>query len=166
MSKRFGRNQKRHMRERIAQTEKALEMDRALLRHKSERLGELQEDIDAAKRMVCEDSALFQPRTWDMANTPARDMLETYERKALDFMSSFEAPMSKTIQRLPLHVLLSRVDRDRLGGVLHARVMFKGWQLGYAISEPALRAYSVRDLTKRLARELAEMLAKQIKEAA
>ena len=94
-------------------------------------------------------------------------MLETYERKEFDFMASrLDAPMSQATQRLPLHVLLSRVDRDRLSGMLHTRVMFKGQQLGYAISDPALRAYPLRDLTNLLVRELAEMLAKQIKETA
>lgn len=161
MSRRFGRNQRRAARERVAELERALQMDRALLTHIGERKRELEQEISDAKRIVGRMSALFEPETKRL-DGPARSPIHMFTHSAvMDNGRAFFHNQSKTV---PLPVMLSMMSRDRLDMAVHCKVLFDDGQWGYAISEEAVLATPEDVLVERLARELAMTIGQQLQD--
>lgn len=162
MSRRFGRNQRRQARERIAALEQAVAMDRGLLAHVSERKSQLEQEISDAKRIVGRMSVLFEPETKHL-DGPARSPMHMFTHSAVvDDGRAFFHNQSKTV---PLPVMLSMVKRDGLDMAIHCKVLFGDGQWGYAISEEAVLATPEDVLVERIARELAMTIGQQLQEA-
>jgi hypothetical protein len=161
MSRRFGRNQRRRARERIATLEQAIVMDRGLLAHVSERKRQLEQEISDAKRIVGRMSVLFEPESRRL-DGPARSPMHLFTHSAtMDDGRAFFHNQSKTV---PLPVMLSRVNRDGLDMAIHCKVLFGDGQWGYAISEEAVLATPEDVLVERIARELAMTIGHQLAE--
>lgn len=162
MSRRFGRNQRRQARERIAALEQAVAMDRGLLAHVSERKRQLEQEISDAKRIVGRMSVLFEPEAKRL-DGPARSPMHIFTHSAVvDDSRAFFHNQSKTV---PLPVMLSMVNRDGLDMAVHCKVLFGDGQWGYAISEEAVLATPEDVLVERIARELAMTIVQQLQEA-
>lgn len=161
MSRRFGRNQRRQARERIAALEQAVAMDRGLLTHVSERKRQLEQEISDAKRIVGRMSVLFKPEAKHL-DGPARSPMHLFTHSAVvDDGRAFFHNQSKTV---PLPVMLSMVNRDGLDMAVHCKVLFGDGQWGYAISEEAVLATPEDVLVERIARELAMNIGQQFAE--
>ena len=157
MSRRFGRNQRRAARERVAELERALQMDRALLAHVGERKRQLEQEISDAKRIVGHMSVLFEPGATRL-DGPARGKMQVRTHSALmDFHAQ-----PKTI---PLDVMIATL-KSKSGGALddavHCKVMFDDRCWRYAISEAALHAIPEDILVERVTRELAMTIGKDL----
>lgn len=160
MSRRFGRNQRRQARERIAALEKAIAMDRGLLAHVSERKRQLEQEISDAKRIVGRMSVLFEPEARHL-DGPARSPVHMFTHSAvMDRSLAFFHNQSKTV---PLPVMLSRMSRDGLDMAIHCKVAFGDGQWGYAMSEEAVLATPEDVLVERITRELAMTIGQQLK---
>jgi hypothetical protein len=164
MSRRFGRNQRRQARERVAELERALQMDRALLAHVGERKRELEQQIGNAKRMVGRMSVLFEPGATRL-DGPARGKMHLFSHSAvMEDDAPFFHAKSKTI---PLDVMIATV-KSKGGGAfdnaVHCKVMFDDGCWRYAISEAALYAMPEDILVERLAHELAMTIARDLSE--
>lgn len=161
MSKRFGRNQRRQARERIAALEQAITMDRGLLAHVSERKRQLEQEISDAKRIVGRMSVLFEPEVRRL-DGPARSPMHMFTHSAvMDEGQAFFHNQSKTV---PLPVMLSMVNKDGLDMAIHCKVLFGDGQWGYAISEEAVLATPEDVLVGRICQELAMTIGQQLKE--
>lgn len=163
MSRRFGRNQRRRMREQVASLQGAMEMDRGLLRHQSWQLDALRNEISRAKRMVGHHSALFEPESMRLSG-PKRGAIESYVSPPMDFaaVSDLRAD-SLTTTRIPLDVMLTRVDEGELDMCQHVRVQFGDGIWGYAISRAAMLRMPRRDLVEIVSKELAALIARDLK---
>lgn len=162
MSRRFGRNQRRQARERIAALEQAVAMDRGLLAHVSERKRQLEQEISDAKRIVGRMSVLFEPESKHL-DGPARSPMHMFTHSAVvDDGRAFFHNQSKTV---PLPVMLSMVKKDGLDMAVHCKVLFGDGQWGYAMSDEAVLATPEDVLVERIARELAITIGQQLQEA-
>lgn len=100
MSKRFGRNQKRKMREQIENISNAEKMSRELARHYCTRLQDAKAEIEEAKRMVGEQSALFSPQHY-RANFRSHH----YEVAMMPRLSLYEDSSIANYKRIRLPVM-------------------------------------------------------------
>jgi hypothetical protein len=162
MSRRFGRNQRRQARERIAALEQAIVMDRGLLAHVSERKRQLEQEISDAKRIVGHMSVLFEPGATRL-DGPARGKMQLFSHSAvMEDGAPFFHAQSKTI---PLDVMIATL-KSKSGGAfddaVHCKVMFDDRCWRYAISEAALHAIPEDILVERVTRELAMTIGKDL----
>jgi hypothetical protein len=169
MSKRFGRNQRRRMREQVAGLEQAVQMDRALLQRQRGELHELSEEIRDAKAIVGAYSVVLEPDRLRV-NGPPRDVVELplplLPNDEFVLADDDSAPPSYVEERVPLSVMLARVDEDQMKRAVHVRVEFAGGQWGYGMSQQAMAKLPARQLTKTIARELARVIAPEIRKRA
>lgn len=159
MSKRFGRNQRRQARERIAALEQAITMDRGLLAHVSERKRQLEKEISDAKRIVGRMSVLFEPESRRL-DGPARSPTHMFTHSAV--MDGPEAFFHSQSQTVSLPVMLSKVHKETLDLAIHCKVAFDDDQWGYAISEQALHAMPEDILIERVTHQLAMTIGRQL----
>lgn len=168
MSRRFGRNQRRRAREEqarlsadLAKVSNTLSFTAKTAMERGRQLHALTREIEAAKAMLPEHSALMRPQAMKVGGE-CRD--QVYADPFFDESPSLERfdaamPMEAvSFERIPLDVLLTDVDRDQLKRQLHARVQFAGTDLFYAIGPAALRARRSPDLADRLAQEIARQM--------
>ena len=168
MSRRFGRNQRRRAREEqarlaneLGKVSDTLAFTTKTAIERGKHLHALTREIEAAKAMLPEYSALMRPQAMKVGgkrrdqvySDPFFDESPSLER--LDAAMSMEAV---SFERIPLDVLLTDVERDYLKSTLHARVQFAGADLFYAISPAAMRAMRSPDLAERLAQEIARQM--------
>lgn len=172
MSKRFGRNQKRRMREQEANLREALARDGALLQYVSEQKRELEEAMARARRILGNHVALPPELHGDHPHPLGGDFdvhipggIETLAPSSR--MPAFE-PFSLKIERM--HQLLSWIE-DRDGRhddrAIHFRVRLDSGEVGYAISRRAIDRLSASELHRsilpQIALELSQHLATEIK---
>lgn len=160
MSKRYGRNQRRRARERIADLEQAVAMERGLLARVSHFKNLLEQEINEAKRIVGRMSALFEPEVRRL-DGPARSPMHVFTHSAV--VDDGRAFFHNRSQTIPLPVMLSMVDKDGLTGSIHCKVVFGDDQWGYALSEEAILAIPEDILVERIAGELAMTIGQQLK---
>lgn len=174
MSRRFGRNQKRRMREellgavavadylevRLAECRKASEMDRALLRHQSEQIDHLRSIMTDAIRIAGEMSAIFPPNNMAV-DGPARGRVMARQttrpllpKSPVDFFKMEIAAIDHELK-----VMLHSIRPERLRASTHVRVQFGDGGWGYAISEAALIDTPLDILSRRIAEELSKVIA-------
>lgn len=174
MSRRFGRNQKRRMREellgavavadyleiRLAECRKASERDRALLRHQSEQISHLRSIMTDAIRIAGEMSVIFPPNNMEvrgpargrvMARQPTRPFLP---KSPADFFKMEIGAIDHELK-----VMLHSIRPERLRASIHVRVTFGDGDWGYAISEAALLDTPLDILSRRIGEELGRFVA-------
>jgi hypothetical protein len=166
MSKRYGRNQKRAHRSRIAELEAeivALNKDNRELFDCGKRLSD---EIECAKRIVGEYCVAFNPRSMTMRVGEA-EFVEViqYERdfnqgvtRYWDFNpNEMLKPISMSRIRLPIMCVLA--DRERIRGARHMSVVYDGKAWGYAIDPMAWRMsrYPV-DMCRSIAERLTHLI--------
>lgn len=171
MSKRFGRNRRRRMREALAaeqargqKLEAARLMDAGLLERQRERLDFLHEFLDFVAREVGRDS-IFAGEPRHLGGGHDRMRVSTYQ----PIPSRWNSPVPQ-LQAITSEVLrLLEVDaiRDRMANQVHVRVGLADGRVGYAISEKALASLKPGDLERLLlpqvARDITRALVNVIK---
>lgn len=163
MSKRFGRNQRRAARERIAALETKVAMDGVLLRHISDKKAQLEQEIVNAKRMVGRMSVLFEPDA-KRFDGPTRDQVQAFSQSAvMEDSAPFFHAKSEVI---PLDVMIAKVkkaDPAAFNSAIHCQVTFDDGRWHYAISESAMDAMPEDILVERIARDLAMTIGQDLK---
>lgn len=179
MSRRFGRNQKRRMREellgaaavadylevRLAECRKASEMDRALLRHQSEQIDHLRSILTDAIRIAGEMSAIF-PTNNMKVHGPARGrvMLRQPTNPWLNAAVADFSLMEIGAIDHELNLMLCKIQPERLQSSAHVRVTFGDGAWGYAISDAALLDVPLDILSRRISEELGKFVAVGMKQ--
>jgi hypothetical protein len=166
MSKRYGRNQKRAHRTRIAELEAevaALKKDYAGMARTAQLLSD---EIECAKRIVGEYCVAFNPRslTMQMGTGEYAEVIQ-YERDFNPGVTHYwdinPAEMLKpiSVHRIRLPILCVLADREHIRGSRHMKVVYNGKAWGYAIDPTAWRmARYPRDLCGSIARSMTDMI--------
>jgi hypothetical protein len=171
MSRRYGRNQKRHHRERIAALESALLETAGLLafqRNRADRLQGRIEDWTRRIRSVCGDHHPFNERAEEMAV----HRIEPYFRIGKPIRFTFEramslAPEDATIAYIEAVSHILEIDRQPPAGIPGAVIKLNagnGDQFAYAVDREFLRQGRrdpefVRYLAGEISHKLSEYMA-------
>lgn len=174
MSKRYGRNQKRRARERIAQLEAARVMDQGLLAHARRELNNAEQAIDHARKVLGNDVSL-PPIERGYHPNPLGGDFQTPEQMQLASFSwdDERSPVLLEHKVIQMRQLLSRIGfldqpRDHSRAV-HFYVRLDDGNVAYAIDERAflqmrseeLEATLLGPISRELARHLARYLSKR-----
>lgn len=128
----------------------ALTMERGLLKDTSRRLHDAQADITAAKSFISRHSIFAEPESLRVGGEPdiARQIYIDIPDELPDYsaMSMANVQQYMTIQREPLHVVLSHIDVDKYRRNVHVNVEFAGAVTVYALSHEAVRNMNASEL--------------------
>ena len=164
MSRRYGRNQKRAHRQRIAELEEAYTREQDLLAYLRNQLDGLRAEVEDAKRELGADFIAFHPQTmhdpgsWDGSfRMPRLTEPPCYPGSDLSRLS---------LSYLVFHVLeLNAVREDSavFSDWLHINVALADGRVRYSLTESALAAISDERLVREVTRSLAQQLTVELR---
>lgn len=168
MSKRYGRNQKRRARERIAQLESAHAMDQGLLAHVRRKLNNAEQVIDHARKVLGNDVAL-PPLELGHHPNPLGGDFRMAEPTCSFSCTDKHSPVFLEHKVIQMRQLLSRIEFRDYPRAVHFYVRLDDGNVAYAIDERAflqmrsdeLEATLLGPITRELARHLALYLSKR-----
>ena len=171
MSRRYGRNQKRAHRARIAELEARVsslegqvrERD-GLLAWKQERLNEAARALDGAVSILGEHHPAFPASELGMTLDRDQDMFRMPHR---GFIRPFDAFMdfeSMTIMLHELDVLTVDKVREEFHNQTHWRVRYRDGRWGYAIDDKVVRKLPPDVIRQNMVVELAHLIANSLTE--
>lgn len=172
MSRRFGCNQKRRMREELADAnmrairfQTAYEMMHDLSKQQRAMISDLKDALEIVKQVLPEFSAALPPRAietdmliGDEISLPGCPPLST------TFFTGAPPRLSFNIDRLKIMVASIKDSPIRTGK--HVIVKFDGLQWGYAIDDVAIQRMPRDMLVRNLTHNLAVLIAQELKAAA
>lgn len=174
MSRRFGRNQRRRMREELAKSE-AVACDAIAV---AARRGKHAENLaseaaelramieDIAGRVGCYAITAGEPCNFDadwLERGQGRFQMSAQPAMAsiASFGSAMDATMAihdETMRLLEVEAVRAPMSRD-----MHCRVTFDKHVIGYAMSDHALHNMTAREIERRIAPEIARLMAHELK---
>ena len=168
MSKRYGRNQRRRARERIAQLELSNGMGQSLLEHAHRRLADAEAVIDHARSVLGHDVALPPLMRGDHPMPLGGDFrIEDPNVRMPAYWSGSESvSMTMEMKILQMRELVAFIERQDLSRAVHFYVQLDDGQAAYAIDDRAfssmrrdhLEATLRGPISQALARHLADFL--------
>lgn len=165
MSKRYGRNQKRHHRERIAALEQSREMDRALLSRVSRELSSLESEVkqwdEEIRRLLGEHSALRRDTPEIVSRNPLREMPIRMPVSKLDDPEALDMVQQTTCARERMRRFVFTIQKDnfRMRRLIRFMEIDGCGGVAYAISETALdQGFGRREIAY-MAHEIAKSMA-------
>lgn len=172
MSKRFGRNQKRRMREalqqandRIDNLEAAGGLQDKLVAYMRAQLSELRDAIAVAEEMLTPYSAALPPKTVEVHSLNGREVRLAAAPPMLTAVScgapAFEPPDARR-----LHILTASLHKDARRMGEHVLVSFDNMEWGYALEWRAIASTPHNILVRRISESLAILISRQLKERA
>ena len=158
MSKRFGRNQKRRMREALLASEElrkaGLQTINALRSRIEDGLGFLEYVLE-----IVGGESILNPE-------PPDNQVQEYNFPKIVFQSSpLFCPNERAVacvQNVIANALETRVVLDRLKGAIHFRARLGNGDVAYAISDQAIAVMTTRQLAARLQHEISYQLANEL----
>ncbi|MEB6663818.1 hypothetical protein MXL91_20350 [Achromobacter ruhlandii] len=179
MSRRYGRNQRRHARERIAELEqqgadlhRARALDQGLLASMTERNSGLAEILDLVRKELPSHPFLpvdERPRDFSgMTQAVQRgEPVRAFISKPVPAFLSQESALVMDTERLHAEVvvLLADTDLSAMRDKVHMRVRLGREVTAYAISTSALQTMDPAQLQELLQHEIAGALARSLVEA-
>lgn len=174
MSRRFGRNQRRRMREALVEAQQTTSSAVAVAAQRGRRVNEL---VDEARdlRTMLDEIADRVGRYAIAAGVPhnfeARWLQRGKGRFQMDVppdmpsMCTFGNSMDMTMRFYDETMRLLEVEavRDDFARQMHCRVTFDEHAIGYAISDHALRNMTAKEIERRIAPEIARLLVAELK---
>lgn len=163
MSKRFGRNQRRRARERIAELERFRAMNQELALRMSAQNAELRQAITEARFILGQHCIALPPEYAGDHPHPLGNSFNAYapERLELAVFERDSACMTHAQQLQRMHTLLVDDGRyDVVRSMLHFNVTLDSGVVTYCISDSALRNMDRSMLQRRLAHEIGRQMAK------
>ena len=158
MSKRFGRNQKRRMREALLASEGLRKAGLQTISAMRSRLEDHQRFLEYVLEIVGEESIL-NPE-------PPADRVQKYNFPKIVFQSFPRfCPDEGTVacvQNVIANALETRVVLDRLKGAIHFRARLGNGDVVYALSDRAIAVMTTRQLAARLQQEISYQLANEL----
>lgn len=163
MSKRFGRNQRRAMRNknrlleaRVHQLSEAVVMDRWLLDEQHEAIDRLKGEIRVAKTVLGKMNVAFSPTTVQHDNHNAQIRLPITDNASRFFDG---AGVCEQIQEaVQLNVLVAKAFKDEMRRQVHCKVEMGGQVWGYSFDEMSVQFIPAEIMTQRIAESLADMI--------
>jgi hypothetical protein len=164
LSRRYGRNQKRAHRQRIAELETALTSDRELLKFMRKRNRELEDVIENASNIAGEMSVLFPAKNIETR----QPSMPTWDISIRDETSIFH-PMAGAMEKLTfetqrLNVMLGRIGEDPLRRATHFMIKFGDKRWGYALSHEAIHSAPRHILQRMVCENLGKVIGMELKQ--
>lgn len=163
MSRRFGRNQRRRLREELAKatTDKeryqaAWQRESGLLQHMREKNERALDTLQEIYEMVSRFSVMAPPEHVEVQN-PKLGMAYLPDITP-DFLTSDQ----DTFRVITLHAVQAAVREDRLRHALHATLSYNGEGVAYAISEEAILNAPESVIRRRIEREIVPRLTAEL----
>jgi hypothetical protein len=172
MARRFGRNQKRHLREAAANANAARVMAEGLAKYAVDRKARIEDELDRTRRILGENSSLLSPRVLSMARARHHGERDFMVRKVPQLKHSLARMMDadgrlssvqSTIQDIPIPLLLADAQRSLIDGAMHVRLRYGNGAWGYGITREAIHMTPLEDLTRMISEELGYMIAAELK---
>ena len=169
MSRRFGRNQKRKMREEIACKQQALTRAEGLLRWTTAEKDRLVDTLSEA-RYILGDNVALPPEMQGNHPHPLGGDWDAAPRMKLDLreFTSTAAMEPTTFQRMRMHTLLvDWEDKTKTDDRVHVRSMLDNGEVVYSLSNAALYGMP-RDalqalLTREVSRAIAQLMVEKLR---
>lgn len=177
MSRRYGRNQKRAHRARIAELEKEAEdyrliaanlakastMDRALLRKISDDNRTLRDTLEVARSVLGKDHPAFPPGEMEAFNARDGYLRYAHPPRMRDFMSVGDMTASELMDQWQrVEVMTAHAKLDECQRNIHFRVTYDGRKWGYAITRSAFEKMPKEAMVRRVAEELAMAIQQEL----
>lgn len=163
MARRFGRNQKSAMREKIQILEQGSRDKDNWLNHFRNKSHDLEDVIQRIARVVGDRSVLLPPKNLVLScnSQPTIDVhrFPDLSYRSLTTLDDFD----RKAYIDQIFVLLAKIDKDQLTKAIHTRVKFGDDQIGYAISQEAIQTLPKRELIQRMSEEIAILLSIKLK---
>lgn len=164
MSKRFGRNQKRRMRQEIEALGSLREHDQRAIDNLLSRVDDHRRFLEYALELVGPDSILNpEPRVVGTSGYGDQPRLRVY-RSPIDIWHDRDVEKAQTTI---VHALYTEVVTSALRPAMHFRARLGCGEVVYALTEEAIVTMSTRHLEaflhKHIARQLAHQLALELK---
>jgi len=159
MSKRFGRNQKRRMRQEIEALDSLRKVGLSCIEHQRSLLEDHRNFLRHVIELVGEDSILnFEPRTVDATATDhgSKVIRRSYPQFWVNDQNI------DMVRDVISHVLQTRIVQDRLKGAMHFRARLGNGDVNYTLTDRAIAMLTTRQLTARLQDEISYQLAHQL----
>lgn len=158
MAQRYGRNQRRRARARIAELEHSRAMDGAQLRKVSEEKRLLMNAVDEA-RYILGDSVALPPQAAQIRLQQGQRSFAIAPRKPMgDFLwAARHEPVHVKLESM--HALVLETEKRQIDMGLHVRVQLADGDWAYAISETAMRRMPIDALQALLEREMSRQVA-------
>ncbi len=152
MSKRFGRNQKRKMREAIEKTEQAYKWEHSRAQHYADELYRSEQTIERIKRWLGPNHPAFPAGRFDPGFKPQPE--DTF------FLPRGPKPVPATVMRF------GKPRPDEMHHAVHFMLYAGHERFGYAIAEHALQYAPAEELARTIMLELTPLLLDQMRKAA
>lgn len=164
MGNRFGRNQKRRMRQEIADLKEAYNRECKLLANMSSSLSDLREEIHDAKTILSHNSIAFKPSDVRVNNC-YNNTFRYPQSEVFDsmFISDSTKIESLTFTNVDLPVMAAFVDTDKFTNNKHFMVRYGNRKYGYAISEQALKMMPKEHMIKTVSHAIAQSIFNELK---
>lgn len=166
MASRFGRNQKRKLRQQLIDTELKVQQQRQLNSSIKEELDLCLEELNYAKSVLCEFHIAFKAQEINATNANKQGFIRVpiiYEANSeLSFGNRLEREF---YQYGDLYLLLSEavVKTENLRPYIHAKVRFgDGASWAYAVDARSARFIPKEHLSRQIAEALAEKIAQDL----
>lgn len=160
MSRRFGRNQKRRLREEAVKWQQTNERNEGLLRYNREKLQAAESFIQYVLDLLGPDN---------IANPEPRRVMTNAEGPsyhAIDYGPlRFGSQSCEMAQMTVMNALETQVVRDHFKGAIHVRAVMRNENVCYSMSDAAIRIQPQHNLHARLSIEIARQIAPQLAKA-
>lgn len=151
MSKRFGRNQKRKMREVIESTVQAYEWEHSRARHYANELYKTEQLVERIKSWLGKNHPAFPAGNFDPGFKPQPE--DSF------FLPRGSQPLQATVMRW------GKPRPDEMHKAVHFMLYAGHERFGYAITENALQFGPVEELARTIMEELTPLLIDQMRKA-
>ena len=159
MSKRFGRNQKRRMRQEIQALGERRTQDRRTIDNLYSRLDDHRRFLEYALELVGPDSILNpEPRMVETSGYGDQTRVPVYREPLNIWHDRAVAKVESTLVR----ALNTQVVRSALRPAMHFRARLRGGEVAYALTDEAIATMSTRQLEAVLHEHIARQLAHQL----
>lgn len=171
MTSRFGRNKRRRARAELAaatdqagRLQEALEMQRGLTTHFREKHSDLAEVLAEVRECAGPLSALLPVEGKLKVAGDARRRVEVDVGEPMQFsvVDDPQALEMKTLERVPLEVLLTSIENDVMRRRVHLHVEFQDGHVAYAMDAQTIAGLPARVLAERLHTQITRQLVAQL----
>lgn len=163
MSKRFGRNQKRKLQQKVGVLEEALEMQKGLGSYLASEHNKDVSTLKEVRRILGAYTAILEPQI-SRGNKPESDRVNISKFEMPSYISQPDEEISDLALHNQVSYLLDFVEKKNpIEDAVHLEFHWKDKTVGYAISEEAMHILPTEFLIKDIANEMARIMVTNIK---
>ena len=161
MSKRFGRNQKRAMRAKMTELERAVELLKLEAEMVRSQLRNANAIIERTAQVLGDHFVTLPLKTQELTGIPNRFRVSIFKPHLHRYAEINEAVLD-ALEYINMDTHQTFVRIDELRGMVHMRCRSIGGDVAYALSDQAYRKLSEAHLVDLISQQIAPEMAKQL----